>query len=312
MGRLPDLPSLRLLSVVAEVGSLGQAARFEGISQPAASKRMAMLERTLGLRLLVRTPRGSNLTAEGQVIADWAARVIETVEQLRRAAACLHDGSGTTLRVAASITTAEHLVPTWLSELRASEPDLPVGLRVANSREVQDLVLSGEADIGFVESPTVDRRLSWRCVAVDELTVVVARGHSWAHRREPLPQNTLATTSLVVRELGSGTRETLESLLSGSGRAEPLLELGSNAAVKGAVVAGVGPAVLSRRAVLTELETGTLAEVRVADLDLVRRMRAVWPGWRALHGSSASLLDTALRGRAHHSGIGDSQCPDSP
>ncbi|GAB3907600.1 hypothetical protein GCM10029964_106040 [Kibdelosporangium lantanae] len=107
----------------------------------------------------------------------------------------------------------------------------------------------------------------------------------------------LAETPLVVRESGSGTRETLERALrqAKAGPLRPLAEFGSTTAVRSAVVNGAGPAVLSVLAVDSDLAEGRLVEVTVDGLDLRRQLRAVWPAGRRLIGSGAELLSVALR-----------------
>lgn len=295
MAHLPELMSLRLLLAIAATGSITEAARREGLSQPAASKRVAALERSLAVALIERTPSGSRLTAEGRVVADWAGRVVHDVDQMFEAVSAMRAHAPADLRLAASMTIAEHLVPRWLSALRAAEPALHVGLRVTNSQDVQRLVLDGEADLGLIETPSLDGRLSARVIAHDRLAVVVAPAHPWAHR-PPLRPADLATAQLIVREPGSGTRETLDRWLAPHEPSEPLLELGSNAAVKGAVTAGAGPAVLSVLAVRDELRSGRLVEVAVEEFDLSRPLYAVWPRGRTLRGPSRTLL--AIAGRA--------------
>lgn len=295
----PDLVTLRLLRAVGEGGSISDAARSEGLSQPAASKRLSALERALGVTLVVRTSSGSSLTPEGRVVADWAGRVFEMVTQMSEAVATMREHSSADLRVAASMTVAEHLVPRWLSSLRTLRPDVHVGLRVANSHDVQRLVIDGEFDLGLIETGKWDDRLRSKVIGHDRLTVVVAPGHPWARRRKPLAVEELAAAQLIVRESGSGTRETLDRLLGSlaGGRVpvEPLLEMGSNAAVKGAVKAGVGPAVLSELAVREELSSGQLCEVSVTGIDFSRPLRAVWPRAARLGPSSSLLLALASR-----------------
>ncbi|WP_137122050.1 LysR family transcriptional regulator [Segeticoccus rhizosphaerae] len=299
--RTPDLTALRLLVDVGSLGSLGAAARQAQISQPAASKRIARLERDLGLMLVRRSATGSRLTTQGQVVVDWASQVLDTVDHLLGAVNSLHAGADTDLRVAASMTIAEHLMPRWLFETRAKHPDLHVGLEVTNSEQVQELVLAGSSDIGFVEGPRIDRRLHTRAVAVDRLVVVVAPEHSWTQRRRPLRREDLAIAPLVVREPGSGTRLTLEEVMGGQ-HAAPLLELGSNEAVKGAVTAGAGAAVLSVLAVGVELAEGRLVEMAVRGVDMARQLTAVWPRANRLSQPSRWLLDTAVASSGRRSG----------
>ncbi len=295
--RTPDLESLRLLVLVADLGSLGRAAERLRISQPSASRRLSTLERGLGLVLLDRTRRGSRLTLAGQVVTGHARSVLAELDDLLTGAGKLRDRREAELRVAASLTIAEYLLPTWISELRSRRPDLYIGLQVTNSEHVPELVEAGEADIGFIEGPRLSRVMSTRQVAEDRLVVVVDPGHPWARRREPLSARELSRTPLVLRESGSGTRQTLDRALhlAGCDRARPLVELGSTAAVRGAVIAGTGPSVLSELAVRGDIVEGRLTRVEVAGVDLTRDLRAVWPTGRRLVGPAAELVAVARR-----------------
>jgi DNA-binding transcriptional LysR family regulator len=295
MSALPDLDSLKLLVDVGELGSLGQAAKAAGIAQPSASKRIALLERRLGLPLLERTPRGSTLTSEGKMVAGWAAQVLAAAGELMRAVAAVRHREAAHLRVASSMTVAEYLVPRWLGELQNREPDVQVGLAVVNSTDVAARVLGEEVELGFVEGPSVPDGLASRVVGTDRLVVVVAPEHPWARRRTALRGPELAATPLVVREPGSGTRETLDVAFRSLHQASPRQELGSNSAVKGAAQAGVAPAVLSGYAVEADVATGRLVEVPLAGLNLVRSLRAVWRRGRQLNGPAATLLGIASR-----------------
>ncbi|MFC4056927.1 LysR family transcriptional regulator [Planomonospora corallina] len=296
MSDLPDLESLRLLVEVERLGGLGRAARSAGIAQPSASKRIALLERRLGLTLLERTPTGSTLTSQGTMIAAWAAQVLAAAEELMRGAQAVRHARAAHLHIAASMTVAEYLLPRWLGELQSRQPQVQVGLEVQNSAEVARLVGDGAGgiELGFVEGPSVPQGLAARVVATDRLVVVVAPGHPWARRRTPLLSAELAATPLVVRERGSGTRETLDRALAGHVAAAPRLELGSNTAVKGAAREGSAPAVLSGYAVEAELATGRLVEVATGGIDLERRLRAVWRRGRPPTGPAAVLMAIAL------------------
>lgn len=293
MSRVPELTSLGLLRAVGNGGSISEAARQHGLSQPAASKRLAALERSLAVSLIQRSKTGSRLTPAGQVVADWAGRVLDTVEQMFDAVATMQADPAADLRLVSSMTVAEHLVPGWLSALRSARPGLHVGLRVMNSHDVQNLLLGEQADLGLIETSTWNPALASKTISHDRLTVVVPPSHPWAGRRRALGAEELAAARIIVREPGSGTRETLERVLDQVARAEPLLELGSNTAVKEAVKAGAGPAVLSILAVHDELASGQLVEVAVTGLDLSRPLTAVWPRGRALSEPSLTLLALA-------------------
>lgn len=291
MSSLPDLVSLRLLVRVAELGSVGQAARAMGLSQPSASKRLAALERQVRLPLLTRTPRGTVLTDDGQVVVAWALRLLTIADEFRNSLTAMRQARAAHLRVAASMTIAGALLPRWLHRLAQREPDVQVGLTVVNSTEVARMLVTDDSvDIGFIEGPSVPDGLDHKVVAHDHLVVVVAPQHPWARLRRPLSPAELARTRLVLREKGSGTRETLELALHDLDPAPPHLSLGSNAAVKGVAMAGTAPAVLSQHAVEAELATGRLVTVPVEGLSLRRDLRAVWPRGRRLSASATALL----------------------
>jgi DNA-binding transcriptional LysR family regulator len=291
--RLPDLEALELLVAVAETGSLGQAAARQRISQPSASARMRTLERRLGVRLLVRSPSGSRLTSAGLVVTDWARTVLESAYALVEGVSALRARQHGRLRVAASLTIAEHLMPGWLVTLRDVDPDVHVELNVANSAHVIERLRGGEADLGFIEGRGAPRDLHSRAVARDRLVVVVSPAHPWSRKRRPLRPVELATTPLLLREAGSGTRETLEAALAPyGGVAEPALELGGTAPLRIAAVSGTAPAVLSALAVADEIAAGRLVEVP-SELDLDRVLRAVWPRGRELPDAAVRLLRVA-------------------
>ncbi|GAA1232189.1 LysR family transcriptional regulator [Prauserella halophila] len=301
MSTLPDVESLRLLVLVGEHGSLTTAAERTGTTQPAASKRISALERRLGLRLLDRSHTGSALTADGRLVCSWADRVIEDVNRLVEGARALRRERSAQLSLAASLTVAEHLLPTWIGDLRRQLPDLHVGLQVLNSTRVCELARHGEIDLGFIESPRRLRELRSQTVARDRLVLVVAPGHPWARRRTPIGAAELAATPLITREIGSGTRDTAEQALLTAGLtpAEPLLELGSTAAVRSSVATGTGPALLSELVLAPELAAGSLREVATTGVELQRTLRAVWHPEATPSGASADLLALAARaGRA--------------
>lgn len=158
--RVPDLAALELLLAVARLGSLGAAAREVGITQPAASSRVRSMERQLGVALVDRSPRGSRLTDAGVLVTDWARRVVEAAAAFDAGARALRDRRDSRLRVAASMTIAEYLLPGWLLALHAERPDTAVSLLAGNSARVAELLLSGEADLGFVEGLLCPRGLT--------------------------------------------------------------------------------------------------------------------------------------------------------
>ncbi|NGO47565.1 LysR family transcriptional regulator [Streptomyces ureilyticus] len=290
--RVPELGALELLLAVARLGSLGRAARELGITQPAASSRIRSMERQLGVALVDRSPTGSRLTDAGALVTDWAQRIVEAAEAFDAGAQALRDRRDSRLRVAASMTIAEYLLPGWLIALRAQRPDTAVSLLAGNSAVVAERLLADEADLGFVEGLSVPTGLDSAVIAHDRLIVVTAPGHPWARRRRPLAAAELASTPLILREKGSGTRQVLDAALGGLAR--PLIELSSTTAVKASVVSGAGPAVLSELALGEELSARRLVSVPVADVRLSRALRAVWPAGHRPAGPARDLLSLTV------------------
>ncbi|MEU9786047.1 LysR family transcriptional regulator [Streptomyces phaeochromogenes] len=286
--RVPDLGALELLLAVARLGSLGRAAREVGITQPAASSRIRSMERQLGVALVDRSPTGSRLTDAGALVTDWARRVVEAAEAFDAGAQALRDRRDSRLRVAASMTIAEYLLPGWLLALRAQRPDTAVSLIAGNSTVVAERVLSGEADLGFVEGVSVPSGLDSVVIAHDRLIVVTAPGHAWARRQRALDAGELAGAPLILREEGSGTRQVLDAALGGLAR--PLIELSSTTAVKASAASGAGPAVLSELALGEELSARRLVEIPVEGVRLSRDLRAVWPLGHRPTGPARDLL----------------------
>jgi DNA-binding transcriptional LysR family regulator len=293
-----DLGALRVRREGGGEGASAAAAPVLGVSQQALSARMRTLERSSGLTLLTRAPTGSRLTEQGRLFVGWAEDVLDAADRLEAGLRSIRSAASRRLTVAASQTIAEHLVPHWLVELRraeqawggdevgkrggdgggAAQPTM-VELTVANSAVVIELVRDGKAGLGFIETPHLPSDLVTAYLRDDEMLVVTAPGHPWARRRGPLPLAELAAAPLVMRESGSGTRDTLTDYLAA--RQPPLaarvaMELGTSAAVRSAIAAGVGPGVLSRLTVRDDLVLGRLVAVEVDGPPLTRRLTAVW------------------------------------
>lgn len=295
---LPNLQALALFVAVLDEGSLGAGARALSLHQPNASRQIAALEVEAGMPLLDRHPRGSRPTPAGLVYAAHARELLAAADDFSSWLRTARDAEAPELRVGASMTIAEHLVPVWLTELRGRAPATRVHLEVENSSLVIDDVRAGRLRLGFVETPHLPRDVHAQVVAQDQLVLVIAPHHPWADRSEPVGLAELAATPLVVREGGSGTREALDAVVGEAERADPAQVLNSNAAVRIAVASGAGPAVLSERAVQTQLRSGELLQVPLAGVGpsgrgLRREFTAVWKGARRLTGAAAALVDIA-------------------
>jgi DNA-binding transcriptional LysR family regulator len=300
-----DLGALRAFREVGRHGSIAAAAAVLGVTQQALSSRMRALERALGLSLLVRSPTGSRLTDQGKLVLGWADDVLDAADRLEAGITSIRSGVTHRLAIAASQTNAEHLVPHWLVELRAAEeaqgfPPTVVELTVSNSTGVLDLIRDEKAELGFIETPYLPVDLTREHLRDDELLVMIAPAHPWSRRRKPLTLGELAKTPLVMREAGSGTRDTLTDYLAAHDpplTAIPAIELGTSAAVRSAISAGVGPGVISRLAVRDDLVLGRLVAAEIDGPPLTRKLTAVWrPDHGQLSPEGQRLLAIAKAG----------------
>lgn len=289
----PELAALDLFATVVQLGSVSKAAAAHGISQPSASSRIRGLERQLGVQLLDRSPTGSTPTPQGTIVAGWTDAILRAALDLAAGLEALKTEQAGRLRISASYTIAEYLLPGWLGRFLRDHGSDTISLDVENSTAVLNQVGLGAADLGFIETPLDTPSMEQRIVAHDQLVAVVAADHRWTSRTS-VPLAELAATPLIMREEGSGTRQALESALRSADLPPPpsVIELGSTAAVRSAVVSGNSPTVISRLAVATELHSGTLVEVVIDDLSITRELRAVWPRSKPLSKLANAFLDS--------------------
>jgi DNA-binding transcriptional LysR family regulator len=297
---VPGLDALELLVGVSRTGSLSRAGAERGISQPAASMRIKSIETQVGVRLVERGPSGSRLTPAGSLLAEWATDVLQAAGRLDVGITSLRETRSTHLRIASSLTIAEQLLPGWLTALRAWRPATAVSLAAVNSTSVADLVLTGQAELGFVEGPRIPRGLTTRTVGVDTLLLVCAPASPLARRAgRPLTADELAVLPLVEREAGSGTRASLDAALTAVVtpllRPTPLLEVSSTTAIRAAVTAGVGPAVVSSLTVQDDLAGRQLIQIPIDGIDLSRHLRAVWLRHTTLRDCGRDLMSMAVQ-----------------
>lgn len=287
---MPELASFEIFLAIAETGSLSSAARELGLTQQALSKRLASMEAQIGVTLAARTTRGSQLTPAGLIVAEWAARLLDVANEVDAGLGSLREEGRQRIKVVASQTIAEQLMPHWLLALQGAAAKRgrtapQVILTATNSEHAITAVRDGVADLGFVENPGPPKGLGSCVVGHDALVIVVPPGHKWTRRAHPVTAQELAQTPLVTREPRSGIRDSLTVALrqvlgDDMQQAAPVLELSSAAAMRAAVLAGAGPAAMSRLAVADDLAVGRLRAVAVPELDLRRQFRAIWVGGR--------------------------------
>jgi DNA-binding transcriptional LysR family regulator len=295
---------LRVFAAVARHLSFTKAAQELFISQPAVTKHIRELEAQYGQRLLERHGTRVALTEAGRLLHVHAEAVAQGQQQLEAQLLALRDPDEAAgrLRLGASTTLAQYVLPGLLPSFQARYPQVHIGFMNANSERIADALLRGELDLGFVEGRTKSRDLHYELLMPDEL-VAVRRATPTGPPTTPLPLAEAMAQPLVLRERGSGTLEVLEMALrerkikiSGLHVA---FYLDTTEAIKGYLEAA--PEALgfvSRRALTRELAAGLLEIVPVAGLRLTRQFEAVWVQGQPLSRPAQQFLRFAHTLRA--------------
>lgn len=210
---------LRSFRETARRGSFSEAARALVLSQSAVSRQVQRLEAELGALLLDRAAGTVSPTPAGQVVLEFAERVLEDREStLRQVRAAV--GGLALLDVASSSAPAARLVPELVAGFRRGAPGVEVRLRVMNSAAVEDSVSGGGCDVGFLGRPPRNGHLSTDIIGHDRIVLAMGRHHPLAGIAS-VRLEMLEDYEWVVREDGSGTRDAVEAALRRSGRTLP-------------------------------------------------------------------------------------------
>lgn len=276
-----DLQLLNVFCAAVEAGSFTAAAPRLRISQPAVSKQVRAFEVWCGARLLERSRGGVSPTEEGRRVYTQGRRLLEEAGRFREETAELFAKAAKStrrLRISASYTIGEYLLPGWIDAFQHHEPEMIVELVIGNSDNVLGEFVAGETDLCFVESghtrsghePLELERVP---VAWDRLILVVSRKHHWAGR-ESVGTGELLSEPFVSREMGSGTRVVAERAFRQAGvrPPEPSMQLASTGAIKRVLESGHGYALLSGYVVREELARGEMLSPEVKGLDLRRSL----------------------------------------
>jgi DNA-binding transcriptional LysR family regulator len=284
---------LSVFREVAERSSFRQAADALYITQPAVTQHIKALEEELGGALFDRSGGRVRLTAMGAALLRGADASHQILAAAAQDVAALQGNLLGSLRIAASTTIAQYVLPGVLGRFARKHPQVELEMESANTARVAEAVIDGEAAIGLVEGPVHRAELQVTEWVRDELVLVSASTHAWAGKTVPLKE--LATAPLLLRERGSGTREVIEDALAAAGLKPGTLNvrmaLNSIEAILSCVEQGAGVAFASRFALQRQLALHTLSIVRVQSLQITRSFHLVRRRRPALRGPAAEFAE---------------------
>jgi DNA-binding transcriptional LysR family regulator len=286
-----SLRQFEVFLAVARAKSFRGAAEALHLSQPALSQHVAELERELGARLFDRLRRSVALTEAGRILEDHALRLFATLTSAREAIAELGGLKRGSLLVGASTTPGIYVLPAVVASFQRRHPGIALSLQIGNSAVIEERIRGNEIDLGVVGGHAL--RPGEECLAsglLDELVLIVPPGHPWARRREVAPA-LLAKQRLLVREEGSATRQVAERALQHAGvSVGTSMELGHTEAIKQAVMAGLGVAIVSRHAIAGEVATRRLVALRLRGLRIRRHFHVIHHEARELGPGAQAFL----------------------
>lgn len=251
--------TLRQILIFTEVlknGSTTQASQTLALSQSAVSAALADLENQLGVRLFDRAGKRLILNEYGRLLYPYAQGLLEQAREIGQ----LFSQEKGAIRLYASSTIGNYILPAMLACYRRQYSTLPVELSVGNSREVINAVADFRVDIGLIEGPCHHNELVCQPWLTDELVIFSAPTTELSEH--PASLTDLAAAHWILREQGSGTRDIVDHLLLSRLPGFQLeLELGNSEAIKHAVRHGLGISCLSRRVIEEQLNNGSLVEI---------------------------------------------------
>ncbi|SOC03751.1 DNA-binding transcriptional LysR family regulator [Rhodobacter sp. JA431] len=285
-----SLRQLQIFAAVARELSYTRAAEALHLTQPAVFTQVRTLEEQIGAALIERIGKRLYLTQAGEVVLASAREILGEIDRMEARLAEVQGLSSGSLRLAA-VSTAQYDAPTLLGIFCKNHPGIEVALKVGNRGELLARFAANEDDLYILGTPPEEVEAEHFAFAQNPLVLVAPPDHPLATARAIAPEM-LAEAPFVMREKGSGTRIATERFFAAQGLSPKVrLELGANAAIRQAVRAGLGIAVLSRATVEVELELGRLVALDVIGFPLKRAWHVAWPRGKRLSPAAQAFLD---------------------
>ncbi len=289
---------LSVFQAVAENLSFTKAARALHLSQPAVTQHIKLLEETVGQSLFHRSSQGIALTGAGRLLLEHARQVTRLDEEILQRIRGKKGIIRGRLKIGATSTIGQYLLPEWLVQSRQRWPDLELKVLNGNTEEIIAAALERKVDLGLIEGRCQRVGLKTECFLDDEIICVGAARHPLILGK-PVSLAKLNQQTWVFREKGSGTRDIVEVALKRAGldprRLKVDLELSSSEAIKAVVAAGHGLTFLSRFVVAREMAQGTLRPVPVQRLTISRQLFFIYASGLRPTGGAGAFLDLVLR-----------------
>lgn len=267
--------ALRTFISVVEEGNFTRAAEKRLISQPSVSVHIQNLEKEFDTSLFVRSPKQLKLTTTGELLYERAKQIIQIYETTKEEIIEHHHSLALELKIGASFTIGEYVLPSLLEELGKIYPEIKLEVIIGNTEEIVEHVKLFHVDIGLIEGQSNDRSLEIFPFMIDELKIVATPNHLLS-LKDGVSIEELQNQTWISREKGSGTRSYLEHVLRSHGlKVKNVISISSTQGVKEAVIRGLGFSLLSKFAIAREVESQYLSQISLKDESFLRRFSYV-------------------------------------
>lgn len=286
------LRQLQVFESVARHLSLSRAAEELHLSQPGVSMQLKKLSEAVSHPLLEQSGKRIRLTDQGQELVTMAREILGSMKRYELSLVARQGLTGGSLRIVA-ITTASYFMPRLLGDFSRRHPGVKASLRVTNREQVLTSLVTGLEDLYILGQPPEGLAVTAIPFLENPLVVLAAPDHPLAHKKN-IPLAQLAEEHWLLREPGSGTRKAVERLFADQGlQLTPRMELGSNEAIKQAVLAGLGISVVSRHT-LSLHAPDQFAILSAEGFPIPRQWYAVYPAGRQRTVVARTFLDFLL------------------
>lgn len=268
------LRSLEIFVSVVELGSMSAAARSLLITQSSVSQVILDIEKEYGVMLFERLSHGLHLTHVGKKMFDYSREILRLYHELEDV--MKHESEAPHIKIGATVTVGTTVIEKIIFSLRKDYPDISCDLTVANTRSIEEKLLSNDLDVGLVEG-TIENPNLVQSVAMEDTMVLICGDQHPFWGRKSVSINELANETWVLREEGSGTRAQIVSLLKQHGIVPEIPWCSNNFTnIKHAVAKNMGVSIISRRLALEEYARGDLWICDVDGADFSRTFKLVY------------------------------------
>jgi DNA-binding transcriptional LysR family regulator len=268
--------ALKTFVTLAEVKNFTKTAELLLMSQPSVSLHIKNLEKEFQTQLFLRSPKFLKITPTGEILYDRAKQIITIYEQTKQDILEQHNIIKGELKIGASFTIGEYILPSLLIDLQKDYPDLELQVIIGNTEEIVQSVRLFQVDIGLIEGQTNEKELSVHPFLQDELFIISSNDHKLANKND-VTITDLQNQSWITRELGSGTGEYLNHVIRSNGlKVKSLLTISSNQGIKETVINGMGLSLLSRSVIARDVQHKNLSIIKLKDHSFNRTLSYVY------------------------------------